>query len=303
MSDDTSLTAPATPPPVALLQMMTGYWVSQAIYVAAKLGVADLLADGPVGCEDLAAATNSHAPSLYRVLRALASVGVFTEAAPGTLRAHAAGGPAAHRDARLDARARHHVQRGAVPRLGRPAPQRADRRDRLRPPATGWPSSTTSPSTPRPTGSSTTAMTGWTTQLAGAVVDAYDFSPFGTVVDVGGGYGTLLAAILRRHPGAQGILFDQPHVVAGAEEHAGGGRGRRPLTTRRRRLLRGGAAGADAYMLAQILHDWDDERCDGHPASSAAGRSPTTASCWWSSWSCRRARSPSSGSGSTCTCS
>ena len=134
MSDDTSLTAPATPPPVALLQMMTGYWVSQSIYVAAKLGLADLLADGPAGCEELAAATNSHAPALNRVLRALASVGVFTEATPGTLRAHPAGGPPSHRDARLDARPRHHVQRGAVPRLGRPPPQRADRRDRLRPP-------------------------------------------------------------------------------------------------------------------------------------------------------------------------
>src|SRR6187401_1935749 len=71
------------PPAVALLQMMTGYWVSQALYVAAKLGVADLLADGPRPAEELALATHTHAPSLRRVLRALASVGVFTEAAPG----------------------------------------------------------------------------------------------------------------------------------------------------------------------------------------------------------------------------
>ena len=63
------------------------------------------------------------------------------------------------------------------------------------------------------------------------MLDAYDFSPFGTVVDVGGGYGTLLAAILRRHPATQGILFDLPHVVAGAEGLLGGGRGRRPLRT------------------------------------------------------------------------
>jgi hypothetical protein len=74
----------ASPPSATLLQMMTGYWVSQALYVAAKLGIADLLTEGPVECEDLAAATDTHAPSLQRVLRALASVGVFTEVSPGS---------------------------------------------------------------------------------------------------------------------------------------------------------------------------------------------------------------------------
>jgi hypothetical protein len=75
--------AQSVPPPVTLLQMMTGYWVSQALYVAAKLGVADLLADGPRTAEALAAATQTDAPSLQRVLRALASVGVFTEVHTG----------------------------------------------------------------------------------------------------------------------------------------------------------------------------------------------------------------------------
>ena len=73
----------ANPLPVTLLQMMTGYWVSQALYVAAKLGVADLLANGPRPVEDLAVTTQTDAASLRRVLRALASVGVFTEASPG----------------------------------------------------------------------------------------------------------------------------------------------------------------------------------------------------------------------------
>src|SRR5919112_5581325 len=73
----------AAPPPVTLLQMMTGYWVSQALYVVAKLGVADLLSDGPRSVDYLASATQAHAASLRRVLRALVSVGVFTEASPG----------------------------------------------------------------------------------------------------------------------------------------------------------------------------------------------------------------------------
>src|SRR5713101_4377476 len=66
-------------PPVAMLQMIAGFWVSRAIYIAAKLGIADLLKGGPQSSEELAQATGLHAPSLYRVLRALASVGVFAE--------------------------------------------------------------------------------------------------------------------------------------------------------------------------------------------------------------------------------
>lgn len=84
MSEDVGMGTGDSPLPATLLQMMTGCWVSQAFYVAAKLGIADLLADGPVDCEDLAAATDTHAPSLQRVLRALASVGVFTEVSPGS---------------------------------------------------------------------------------------------------------------------------------------------------------------------------------------------------------------------------
>src|SRR5688500_11869659 len=83
MSNDGSMDANATPPPVTLLNMMTGYWVSQSIYIAAKLGIADVAADGPVSIEELAAATQSHPLSLHRLLRALASVGIFTEATPG----------------------------------------------------------------------------------------------------------------------------------------------------------------------------------------------------------------------------
>lgn len=81
MPDDELTSAVAQP--TALLQMMTGYWVSQALYVAAKLGVADFLADRAQSVEDLATATQTDAHSLQRILRALASVGVFTEASPG----------------------------------------------------------------------------------------------------------------------------------------------------------------------------------------------------------------------------
>src|SRR5262245_51710972 len=78
--------ATAIPPPVALLQLVTGYWVSQSIYVAAKLGIADLLKDGPKDDDDLAKATGTHVRCLYRLLRALASIGVFAEAEDGRFR-------------------------------------------------------------------------------------------------------------------------------------------------------------------------------------------------------------------------
>ena len=83
MSENTPASPEASAAPWKLLQMMTGYWVTQALYVAAKLGIADLLREGPVNCDVLASKTSTHPQSLYRTLRALASVGVFTEVAQG----------------------------------------------------------------------------------------------------------------------------------------------------------------------------------------------------------------------------
>ena len=105
------------------------------------------------------------------------------------------------------------------------------------------------------------AMTGWTMQLVDAVVDAYDFSPFKTIVDVGGSHGTLLAAVLQSNPGARGILFDVPHVVADAEEQ-----GALAAVAERCTAVGGDffvevPRGGDAYILAQILHGWGDEGC------------------------------------------
>jgi len=239
--------------------MMTGYWVSQSIYIAAKLGVADLLADGPRPVEALATATESHAPSLYRVLRALASVGIFTEESPHTFaltpiasllrtgtpdsmaalaimyaeEQYRAWGNALHSVRTGETAFEHHFGMSYFAYLAQhPASDRVFNQ----------------------------AMTGYTHQVASAVADTYDFSAFGSVVDVGGSYGTLLAAILQRNPTARGILFDQPHVAAAAgEQLAKNGVAERCTTV-------GGdffveiPAGGDVYLLAQILHDWDDER-------------------------------------------
>lgn len=249
----------AVPPPATLLQMMTGYWVSQALYVAAKLGVADLLAAGPRPVEELAAATQTDAPSLRRVLRALASVGVFTEARPGTFAL---------------------TPLAALLRTGTPDSMRALAIMYAEEQYRAWGDLLHSVQTgetafERRFGTSyfaylaqhpeadrvfNEAMTGWTTQLVGAVVDAYDFSPFKTIADVGGSYGTLLAAMLRSNPAARGILFDQPHVVAAAGEQLVVAGVAERCTTVGGDFFVEVPAGGDAYVLAQILHDWDDER-------------------------------------------
>jgi O-methyltransferase/methyltransferase family protein len=260
MSQDIGMGTDASPPPATLLQMMTGYWVSQALHVAAKLGIADLLADGPVDCKDLAAATDTHAPSLQRVLRALASVGVFTEVTPGSfaltplaelLRTETPGSMRAlaimyaEEQYRAWGELLHSVRTGKMAfnhQFGvgyfeylaqHPEADRVFNE----------------------------AMTGWTHQLVGAVVDTYDFSPFKTIVDVGGGYGALLAAILQRNPDTQGVLFEQPHVVARAEEQLVAAGVADRCTCVGGDFFVAVPAGGDAYVLSQILHDWDDERC------------------------------------------
>ena len=239
--------------------MMTGYWVSQAVYVAAKLGVADHLADGPVDHGALAAATGANPDALHRVLRALASVGVFAEPAPGHFALTAL---------------------GALLRTGTPDSMRAlaityneeqyrTWGDLLYSVRTGAPAFEHAfgmgvfdyfARNPEPARVFNDAMTAWTNQVARAVAAAYDFSPFATVVDVGGSHGTLLAAVLRSNPATQGVLFDLPHVVdgAGAALAAAGVADR--CTRVGGDFFAAVPPGGDAYVLAQILHDWDDDR-------------------------------------------
>jgi hypothetical protein len=240
--------------------MMTSYWVSQAIYVAAKLGMADHLANGPMAVDDLAAITHSDASSLQRLLRALTSVGVFTETAPS--------------------------QYGLTPlaallQTGTPNSMRSlaivygDElyrawADFLHSVHTGHPAFEhhfgVGPFTyyaEHPEAGSTfnEAMVGYTNSVAGAVTATYDFSPFTSVVDVEGGYGALLASILRQNRAQRGVLFDQPHVLAGAESFLAAAGVADRCTRVGGDFFAAVPSGGDAYVLSQILHDWDDERC------------------------------------------
>ena len=204
-------------PSVTLRRLINGYQVTQAIHVAATLGIADLLQAGPRSSDDLAGATHVHPRTLYRLLRALASIGVVHEEADRYFALTPVGaclcsdapeplGPLAAFVARPYQFTRwahllHSVQTGE--NAARHVHGMSDWEYFERHPEEG--------------AIFDRAMSGLSRIFAPAVLQAYDFGRFGTIVDVGGGHGTLLAAILAKHSAVQGILFDQPHVVAGAE--------------------------------------------------------------------------------------
>lgn len=245
--------APLQTPQAMLMQMMIGHWISQPVYVVAKLGVADLLADGPRSVEELAAATQSDASSLYRVLRATAAVGIFAEL----------------EDGRFDTTPTGQLLRRDVPGSLRGwALWSGDEwhwrawgglLDAVRTGETAfdsvWGQDIWSYLAENREAADTfnRAMSGNALQQQGAIIPAYDFSSFGVLIDVAGGEGHLLGAILTANPHLEGVLFDQPAVVARAGRHP------------RMRTVGGDffaavPSGGDAYLLTAILHDWDDER-------------------------------------------
>ena len=244
--------AESEPPTVALRRLANGYQVTQAIHVAATLGIADLLRDGARDSETLAAATASDAPSLHRVLRALASVGVLHEDDDGRF-ALTAIGECLRSDAdepvggwaAFVGRPNHWQAWGALPhavRTGENAFRSVHGTD-------VWDYRA---SHPEEGAIFDAAMTAIMLRANRHLLAAYDFGRFATVVDVGGGRGAFLSAILDAHPGMRGVLFDQPHVVDGA------------VVGERCEVVAGSffeavPEGADAYVLKAILHDWEDE--------------------------------------------
>ena len=248
------------PPGAVLMQMMDGIKVTQLIYVAAKLGLADLLVDGPKSSEELAAAVDAHPGALYRVLRALSSLGIFHEISggrfdltplaeplrsdiPGSLRAWATvcgedwhmrmwneilysvktgqgGFPHAHGMGSFEY-FQHHPEKGAT---------------------------------------FYEAMTNLTAQVSGAVLASYDFSGVRKIVDVGCGVGTFTTAILGAHPHLSATLFDIPPVIEQARQVVGASGLAERCDFVAGDFFQSVPAGGDAYVLKNIIHDWNDEK-------------------------------------------
>jgi hypothetical protein len=246
------------PPSMQVMQLLwPGAIAVQAVHVAAKLGVADLLADGAKSVAELAAATGTDGISLGRLLRALSSLGIFAEDAPGRYRQTPMSDTL-----RIDHP--QSIRRWAMMLGTRFVWEPAVELDQAI--HTGRPAFELVYRTPFFTYLAehaddaavfNAAMSSLPSYID-AFVKAYDFSKFERIVDVGGGHGTKLFAILSANPRLRGVLYDLPGVVEGAVS-------KRSDAIRDRCEIVGGdffeevPAGADAYLLSGIIHDWNDE--------------------------------------------
>lgn len=261
MSDNPATTSAPLPPHVQLVHMGTAHWVSHILYVAAKLSLADHLGKGPARADELAVTTNTHAPSLGRFLRTLAHLGLVTEDGAGRFaltrlgEALKTGATGAARAAILTLASP--WMTGGWERLlesvqtGTPGLERA-----LGMPIFDWLATH-----PEEASLFSETMVSFHGAEPDAVAAAYDFSGMQTIVDVGGATGNLLTTILGKHAGAQGILYDLPHVVRDAS-HLIQARGLANRVT----IVAGSffervPEGGDAYLLSHIIHDWSEEQC------------------------------------------
>lgn len=262
---------------VQLRDLFMGSFVSRAIYVAAQLDIATLLAQRSRTCGELAHSTHTHADTLYRLLRALASHGLFAE-----------------------------DEQGRFANTEQSALLRSDITGSMRPLilmfgdemiVTLWQSLSRSVTTGEPAFEHVhgvhqfdylsrhldkakifdQAMVSGSSMTNAALTKAFDFSAFGTIVDIAGGYGSTLCTILTANPGLCGILFDMPHVMDGARRHIA----EQGLTARctcvSGDFFESVPTGADAYFMKHIIHDWDDARCikllrNCHAAASAGAK-------------------------------
>ena len=243
-----------------LFQLATGYIVSTALQVAVQLRIADRLASGPRSVSDLANETDVKEEPLYRVLRAVASVGVFEETAPRQFASNAAA-----------AMLRSDVPGSLYPMIrwicepfhlrvyadimhslttGTPAAEKT----------AGMPVFEYFTRDPELSGIFNDAMTNFSGMIIPAVLEAYDFSDIKVLVDVAGGHGGVLSGVLSRHPQMRGILCDLDHVIAGARERLRTIGLADRVTCVVTDMFKDVPAGGDAYLMKHIIHDWDDER-------------------------------------------
>jgi hypothetical protein len=245
-----------------LRQLVNGYQVTQAINVAIVLGLPDLLAVGPRSASDLAAQTGSHHGSLYRLLRAMTSVGLLRTSGDGDGRQFEL--TEAGHFLRTDVNG---SLAGWVALVGRPYHWEAWG-DLLHSVQTGetafdarhggesvWAWRERNPEESR---IFDRAMSSIASSVARGLVDAYDFGRFSTVADLGGGEGTLLATILPRYAHMKGVLLDLPHVVSGAPVILGAAGVADRCEVVPGSFFEAVPPGCDAYVLKSILHDWDD---------------------------------------------
>lgn len=258
-----SETTAALPPHAQLIQMGTASWVSAVVYAAAKAGIADRLSTGPRSAAEIAGDIHLHSPTLHRFMRTLASLGILTEqegqrfaltplgealktGAPGAARATLLSfcGPTfwrtwEHLKFSLETGRSAFTMTWGMPifdYFGEHADEAALFSE---------------------------AMVGFHGAEPPAVAKAYDFSPFETVVDVGGGTGNLLAEILRHYAGPRGVLFDRLQVVQDAPALLETRGVKDRVRVEAGNFFESVPGGADCYVLSHVIHDWNDGQCAG----------------------------------------
>jgi len=261
MASDQQAVSRTFPPHVQLIQMATGAWAARMLHAAAVLGLADQLASGPKSAAELAGQVRAHAPSLHRLMRTLASLGILAEQ-KGHRYALTRLGEALTHDAPGSAKS-------TVLTFGSPWAQSAW--DHLvysvQTGKTGFEKALGMPlfeyltRNPEDASLFNETMVGFHGQEPPAIAAAYDFSTFKTIVDVGGGTGNLLAAILTRYAGLRGVLFDLPHVLAEAPAFLKAKGVNDRVTIEAGDFFKSVPAGGDAYVLSHIIHDWDEDQC------------------------------------------
>jgi hypothetical protein len=250
---------PEPPPQATIMHLSMGAMVTQAIYVATKLSIADILADGQKHVDQISHEADAHSPSLYRVMRTLSSLGIFNETQPRTfantplsevLRADVPGS-----------------MRNSMIFMGEPWHFNVwgNMLHSARTGGTAWKETYGEEvfdwiaKQPEASEIFNGCMSELSAGAAPAIVDGYDFSGIDTLADIAGGHGYLLSQILKANPNMKGILFDMEHVISGAAEML------RSFGVEDRVETVSGdffaeVPAADAYIMKHIIHDWDDER-------------------------------------------
>jgi O-methyltransferase/methyltransferase family protein len=248
------------PPPIAVMELILGGWLSQAITAAAQLGIADALAGGPLTADELGRKVDADPDAVARLMRLLISRGIFRRRSGNRFALNALGdtlrsdAPVSMAGAALFFGSKEHREHWTSlvdsVRTGKASV----------PVIRGMEFFEYVAENPDFAGLFNDAMTSTSEMLEAALVAVSDLNRFRTIADVGGGHGSLLAAMLKAAPNARGVLFDFPDVVAGAPtvlaEHGVSERVR----------IEGGSffdgvpAGPDAYVMKNVLHDWDDDK-------------------------------------------
>lgn len=240
-----------------MYELISGYWIACAIHTIAELRLADLLLQCPMSVKELATASDAHPGSLYRLLRAAASVGIFEESTDGMFSLNALGET-------LLSKVKGSVRPWALANLGEHYPAFGNLTYGVK---TGkipfdevhgvslWDYYKAHPKAGE---NLVEAMAGMSGAVIEGITAAYDFSSFETIVDIGGGNGALLFSVLDTAVKSKGIVFDEPYVIQQTENHI-------PVTLKARCKVIGGSffevipAGADLYLTKWVLHDWNDD--------------------------------------------